>query len=338
MRRSSITEPEEISKVELEYIKWKNLQGISLENEELYVVVLPRLGGKIASLKYKKKDFEVAAQYGGEEYKIPGKDPVFSEYDASGLDDAFPNIVGACVTQGQRQWKYPDHGEVWSSAFQHEIVGEQIILKFASRTLPYTYEKKISLKGSQVQIYYEIKNPGDIPFPCLWAFHGLVRYEEDMELIYGKEADSFENVLDSPELGKIGRRIPFRNQEYDFSRVPKRGSGTMVKYYADRKIHTGRCGYRYPSQGVECILEYDTKELPYLGVWITAGGFRGDYNCAMEPANGYYDDIRTAKENHSLYLLKKGKPLVFHMNIRLTEIKTGGQAWKTEVFQYGKKR
>lgn len=93
----------------------------------------------------------------------------------------------------------------------------------------------------------------------------------------------------------------------------------MVKYYADQKVKTGFCGYCYPSQGLRCTFRYDAKKLPYLGLWITAGGFRGDYNCALEPASGYYDSIQKAAENGSLYLLKKEEPLHFSLELALTE-------------------
>lgn len=50
---------------------------------------------------------------------------------------------------------------------------------------------------------------------------------------------------------------------------------------------------------------------------VSAGGFRGDYNCALEPANGYYDDIRIAHRNQSLYYLRKGKPLQFTLELEV---------------------
>lgn len=114
--------------------------------------------------------------------------------------------------------------------------------------------------------------------------------------------------------------LPIRNSEYDFSRVPEKTSKTMVKYYVDEKIGKGFCGYRYPAHGVECTLKYDAKKLPFLGVWVTAGGFRGDYNCALEPSNSYYDDIRIAKHNKTVYLLKRERPLLFELEIRLKNI------------------
>lgn len=44
-----------------------------------------------------------------------------------------------------------------------------------------------------------------MPLPCIWTFHGLFRYEEDMELLYSDEVKNFENVYPSLELGAPGR-------------------------------------------------------------------------------------------------------------------------------------
>lgn len=309
-------------------IQWSNLEGIQMENQALRIVILPQLGGKIASVCYKKKNFELAAQNSKGIYQIPMADAEFSQYDASGLDDAFPNIVETKYRYGNKERKYPDHGEIWSSPFSYEIQNHKVNLFYRSERFGYTYKKIISLEDEKVNLQYEIKNEKDIPFPCLWTFHGLIRYEEDMEFFYPKEVQSFENVLQSQELGAEGRHLPMENGEYDFCRVPLRKSETMVKYYADKKIERGYCGCRYPAQGMECILRYNAKDLPYLGVWITAGGFRGDYNCALEPSNGYYDDIFTAEKNQSLYLLKKEEPLTFHLEILIKELQraeTGGR-------------
>lgn len=303
---------------EITYQKWKNLDGIRLENEWLKVVILPNLGGKVASLYYKKNEFELAAQYPGETYKLPEPGADFSKYDASGLDDIFPSIIKAKAACGEREMLYPDHGEIWSSSFYHKIHGEEVILFYQSKMFSYRYTKRISLVKNQLKLSYEIENESPQPFPCLWVFHGLMRYEKDMELLYPENVRDFENVLDSPELGEAGRHYLPDSTEYNFKKMPD--DGKMVKYYVGHKVEKGLCGYRYPSYGIECLLEYDSARLPYLGVWITTGGYRGDYNCALEPANGYYDDVRIAAENNSICMLRKEKPLVFSITITVRDM------------------
>ena len=72
---------------------------LRLENEKLSVVILPQLGGKIASFYHKDAAFELAAENTLRGYRLPsGPAPSFEDFDASGLDDAFPNI-DACVME-----------------------------------------------------------------------------------------------------------------------------------------------------------------------------------------------------------------------------------------------
>lgn len=304
----------------IDYVKWRNITGIQLENDIISVVVLPSLGGKISSIYHKKNPFELVAQNENGVYKLPTVDADFSQFDTSGIDDAFPSIHQDLVELNGSILSYPDHGEIWSHPLRSYIHGECLVLQFESERFSYTYEKRITLSGQEVQISYRICNLDDEPLPCLWAFHGLMRYEEDMHFIYPDEVKEFVNVFDSKQLGEIGTTFSRNNERYDFSRVPSKGSNTMIKYYVQGKVSNGVCAYYYPSQNMQCLLTYDAEKLPYLGVWITTGGFKGDFNCAIEPSNGFYDTIQTAKDNNALYFLKKREPLEFSLRLSLQEI------------------
>ena len=132
-------------------------------------------------------------------------------------------------------------------------------------------------------------------------------------------AEQFRNVLDSPALGKEGTIYPVKNGHYDFTKVPGAESRSMVKYYVESRISEGYCGFYYPVADISYILQYDGSKLPYLGVWITAGGFQGDYNCALEPTNGFYDSIGRAAENRRLPVLAAGEILEFELSVTLAE-------------------
>lgn len=303
--------------IRISEVRWKNLDGIRLENQTLKVIVLPAPGGKIVSVYDKKAQFELVSQHRQPDYRLPMYGADFSRYDASGLDDAFPNISPGEITVDGRRYCYPDHGEIWTSVFTPEIEGECVRLRYKSERFGYTYEKRLCLRENSLILDYDIRNEREEALPCIWTFHGLVNYEEDMELLYGESVQSFRNVFPGKELGDEGEVYPRKNETYNFERVPAGNSNTMVKYYADGKTGDGWCGYRYPSRRIECRYHYDSEKLPYLGTWITAGGYRGDYNCALEPSNGYYDDVQTAEKNQSLYYLKKGEPLQFRLMIEV---------------------
>ncbi len=294
-------------------------KAVILENGTLKAVILPERGGKTASILYKPKSFELLAQP-KEEYPplAPGMD--FSLGDASGFDDAFPSIDPEAVNVGGKQVAYPDHGEIWTMAMQANLLEDGVLLKGISKLLPYGYQKEIRLDGDKVTYRYTVTHTGGESFPCLWTCHCLMRYEPDMRLSYPKGAEYAENVLESAELGAPGRLHLLTGGTYDFASVPPRESLTMVKYYLQGRIKEGRCGCRYPSQGVTCSMEFDKHALPYLGFWLTAGGYRGEYNCAFEPATSYYDGISRSQATKTVCTLEPGKTLSFSVTLRLCDL------------------
>lgn len=156
-------------------------------------------------------------------------------------------------------------------------------------------------------------NIGEKDFPCLWTMHGLVRYEENMRFLYPQRVESFISAYETKELGMFGKRHSIASSNYDFTKVPKQNSLSCQKYYVDGKVQQGYCGYEYPSSHMRCELIYDKEKLPYFGVWVTAGGFRGDYNCALEPSNGYFDSVETAQKNGACPILHPKEKMEFDM-------------------------
>ncbi len=290
-----------------------------LENDILKVIVLPKRGGKTASILYKPKGFELLSQPKGEyTLLVPGMD--FSKGDASGFDDAFPSIDRETVMVDRKAINYPDHGEIWTMPMAAAMGDNSILLDGQSGILPYRYQKEIRLVGDKVCYHYAISNSGIVSFPCLWACHGLLRYEPDMRLTYPSGMMYAQNVLSSPELGEVGELHTLTGGSYDFSIVPPKESHTMVKYYLQGRCIEGRCGIIYPTQGVACEMEFEHQNLPYLGFWLTAGGYRGDYNCAFEPATGYYDSISKVAESGTAVTLSPGQTLSFSLSYRLSDL------------------
>lgn len=292
---------------------------VRLENETLRVIILPQMGGRIISLFHKEKSFEAAAQPGREAGKsgVPASSYHFAPY-AYGMDDAFPNIDEEDIVWKGRKLHYPDHGEIWRTDCRTYGCGrEWAELTAVSPVFSYCYKKRLSLEGNSLRIHYRIENTGAEELPAIWTWHGLTRYEEDMEILLPEGAERFRNVLDGSILGEEGVIYPLQNEIYDFTGVPRAESHEMVKYYVESHITEGKCGFYYPSADLSCILRYDAEKLPYLGVWITAGGFQGDYNCALEPCNGFYDSIGKAAANKRLPVLAAGENMEFELNILL---------------------
>ena len=286
-----------------------------IENNVLRIEIQPNLGGKITSFYHKEKRFELSAQSNKKTEELPGVCAGFGPY-AFGMDDAFPNIDAEIIDWKGNSISYPDHGEIWAAEFRVMAQSSDCAVLVWESPMGYHYTKTLQLAQNTLRIHYEIKNNSNKELPCFWTWHGLMRYEEDMKVILPKGTTHCRNVLTGPELGDAGTVYPI-DGSYDFTRVPKAESRTMSKFYVEHPVKEGRCGLHYPSWKVTCTMEYDAEKLPYLGFWITAGGFQGDYNCALEPTNGFYDSVSTARKNGKLPILGAGESMCFELAITL---------------------
>ena len=99
-----------------------------LQNDLLTAIILPEHGGKVASLVYRPRSWELLFQNPKGVFRKAQRGDDFSDYEACGFDDAFPTVDACQVQVGERKVLYPDHGELWSAAFTAEPQGETLCL------------------------------------------------------------------------------------------------------------------------------------------------------------------------------------------------------------------
>ena len=294
------------------------MKTIILENDRLKIELLPEMGGKILSFFSKEGNFELAAQP-ARRHPEGAAARKFSDW-AFGMDDTFPSIDAETVEWKGRRLEYPDHGEIWKNGFAlTDQTDQSASLFWKSESFGYSYQKESLLKEEHLTIRYRIVNESENELPCLWTWHGLLRYEQDVEFSLPEEIERFRNVLSDGPLGEAGILYPRKNPVYDFERMPKTNGPCMVKYYGEEPVREGICEAFYPAQGMLLRLSYDAGVLPYLGVWITAGGFQGDYNWAIEPTSGFYDSVSTAEKNKKLKVLGPGEVMEFELTLSLSK-------------------
>ena len=291
--------------------KWHGENAIILQNSYISTVILPNHGGKAASLFYISKEFELLFQNPHKDFKkaVYGSD--FSKFEACGFDDAFPTIDSCEVPINGYSILYPDHGEIWSAVFDYVLDKKSVTLTYDSKILPYRYEKRFMLEQNSLYCNYKIQNTGKFEFPYLWAFHCLVNCEKDMRLIYPSGVTSITNVFNSKSLGKIGNKYHFSEALCELPKDP------MNKFYITGKVQNGTCGYYYPKKDVTALIKFNPSSLPYLGFWCTNGGYRGDINCAFEPATGFYDSALSAYRNKTGSVLYPNETFSFRIVVTL---------------------
>lgn len=154
---------------------------ITCENAHLRIVVVPALGGKIASIYNKALDREFLWTNAGLSLQAL---PPGSEYDPNfygGMDELIPNDIPETI-QGI---DYPDHGELWTAPLEYAVTDEAVMV---FGTLPLSglfYEKTIRLDATRPEIHidYEIRNDADASRQFLWKLHPALRVEAGDRLV-----------------------------------------------------------------------------------------------------------------------------------------------------------
>lgn len=269
--------------MEIREEKYLNAEAFVLENEYIKLVQLKDFGAKIASIFYKEKEREILFQPTKKKYDMPKFGDDFSKYDTSGLDEMLPTI-DTCVYPKSRI-KLQDHGSVWSVPWKNHVSKSGLESQVVLEDLPLKLKRVVSLENRSILLSYTLYNLSEQSQYYLWALHGLMNFNDETELFFSKDIKSIVNVIDF--------------KDYDFNpRILKEyPDKSENKFYFIDELNKGMAGINYLDDKFKLIMEYETSILKYLGVWVTKGGFKGEYNLAIEPATGYYDSLERAFEN-----------------------------------------
>lgn len=270
--------------------RYKDIFAVRVETPRLIAYFLPRNGAKLTSLIDKASGEELLAQAVGEKYKPIGLCDDYVGGECSAFDDMFPTIDPYTPEIGSRKGvSYIDHGEVARSGFSYSIQSDALIMVYASERLNFVYSKRISANpDGSLRVFYEIGNSADDEFEYLWAAHIMIAAKEGGQAVtsYG---GGVETVIMFDDFGKFGKRgdlLPYRAEMTKSAKFDEKGDA--YKLYFTSAAPRGRLGYVYPD-GKTLTLTYDEKKLPYIGIWMNNGHFKGMYSCAPEIASVPYD-------------------------------------------------
>ena len=294
--------------------KYKNVKAIRLETQKYVILVLPTNGGKIASFKNKQTKKEYLLQNPSKKYLCLGKKDGFEKKDCSGFDDMFPTIDEDLQLNGLgKPLKYLDHGEICRSRFKSFIEKDKLVLKFVSKNIGYEYKKTfLEEPNGSLRIEYEITNASKTSLNVLWAGHCLLPIEKGSKLI---PPFSFGEDLDVVYSSSKEYVEPYKTQ-YDanvffFNDFKKNES---VKYYFTNKCKTNKFVYAYSNKD-RFVLEFDSKTLSYVGVWVDFGVVNGSKCIGLEPCSAGYDTVKNASLHGHKTLLKNGEKLTFYLSL-----------------------
>lgn len=256
---------------------------MKLENDEVTVVVLPELGGKIASLVSRATGREWLWRNPHLVYRraAPG-DSYVALHDTGGIDECFPTVASSLG--------FPDHGELYAQAWAvEELREERIVMSARGVRAAYRFRRTLRLgrAAAGVELDYEVENLAERELPFVWCLHPLFAIEPGMG-------------IELPDVTPI--RVPDPRQPEFAPSATKRFAGPLVRGDVALRTADGREALR---------LRFDTAEIPFVGLWQNYAGWSGAntepyFNLALEPSIGDADSLEDAQARGTAALLGAG--------------------------------
>lgn len=283
---------------------YKGLRATVLENEFLQLIFLPDYAYKLISLIKKSTGREFLFQSSSDTLSVPPYGAKFSDYDSSGFDEVIPSIDACPYPDGKYKGvPIPDHGEVWAMPWtsRENAAENSIFSSVTSEKLPYRFDRLLTLSANEISILYTVTNLMEEPFEFIWTPHCLLNCSTHTRLLIPQNLTEVITVEHgSQTLGPWGtlHRYPVATavdgRAIDLAQTRPVTDQNCEKFYFTAKNTAGWAGLEHADNGDKLIYRYDADKVPYLGVWKTQGGYRGDYNLAIEPCTGVYDDLYVA--------------------------------------------
>jgi len=294
---------------------------IVLENSSIKVVIDPNCGGKIRSFVSKKTNTEFLYQDTRKKFSNVG----YSEHDISGFDECFPTVAACRFKTDEGINYYEDHGLLWQRAWDAEVLGDRVVMSKDIPQLKCCFERTCRLEGSgSLMLKYEISNKGDRSLPYIYSAHPLLSVNE-------------QTVLELPDVNRIYMYVASDNSGFSNNtwvdlplendkliKGPFSGKHErFVKFFTEQRS-SGLAAVRRLDVEESLLVQFDTEQLPYLGVFVSEGfdslddgEFKGELLLALEPTTGIGDNLSTCESTGTLRYILPGQEISFWIRLTL---------------------
>ncbi len=209
----------------------------------------------------------------------------------AGLDECLPT-VGACTVDGH---DLPDHGSCWAVPWRQEATEADALRLVADCTaLPLRLERTARLDGAALHLAYRLANHGTGTLPWGWAFHGLLAWRPG-DRIRLPEAVRRVAVAGSRLAKPMDGAVwswPEPRDDLHLDQAELGGGDACAKVFAG-PLATGWAAVE-GDDGQRLSLTWDTAAAPWIGLWITRGGYLGQHGIALEPSTMPCDRLSDA--------------------------------------------
>lgn len=307
----------------------QDFSRVEMKADTFAAEVIPELGGKISSLRYRGVELLQAPL---RNYRMPTPDMGFDESDASGMDECLPSVAPCEIAGPKGKVLVPDHGEFWRLPCTVDAAGDrEARLAAESFMLPLRLERALKLDEGSLRIDYRLENQSEAETPYLWSAHPLFAAEEGDAIVLPDAVTQLTVEGSAHErLGAKGDRVTWpaatlRNDgNTDLSRAgsPEDDIGDKLWCAAPKE---GWAVLERRRAGLRIKVEFDPERIPYLGLWLCYGGWpegqaKRQQCVAIEPCTAPGDSLAEALEKGWARMLGPGQPAVWWMTIGVSEI------------------
>lgn len=261
---------------------------VTLDNGLLRLEVLPEAGAKIRSIVHLPTGTELLWQNPAIKARPV---PPGSSYDdtwSGGWDELFPNDEPA-VINGRA---YPDHGELWTNAWDFEVEGGTLALSTITPVTGCKVEKRLTLASGcpRIHFHHRLTNPGADPVPYLWKLHPALRVEPGDRLLM--PAGRF--ILEPASAGTLEGASPIPgtsqvrlgDRTIDLLEVPPPGRRELYFFYGV-DLQDGWCALYRPQTRLGVGFSFPKDVFPTCWLFASYGGWNDYHVAVLEPCTGY---------------------------------------------------
>ncbi|MBC7263172.1 MAG: DUF5107 domain-containing protein [Chloroflexi bacterium] len=290
--------------MDLSVEKREGFTALAIQSDALRVTVLPELGGKIVNIIDLSSGRDVLWHNPCRPYKWRRLGDRFEDHDFSGFDECLPTI--APCPYPEAPWRgilLPDHGDAWTQAWEWWFEEESLGMRVRGIQLPYVLDRRIALQmGSTLFLSYCLANESPYPLHLTWSAHPLFAVGPGTRILLPVVGQVYVDSSYGGRLGEPGSKHPWpitcdkRGQHTDLSVTPPLEAGWADKLYVTA-LREGWAALYDPSNDYYVLLSFPLDVVPYLGIWLNAGGWPESnpvYHLALEPCTGYPDRLDVA--------------------------------------------
>lgn len=289
-------------------------KSVTLSSDQLSVTVLASRGDRITNVRNVCDGREWLIQARNPTLGVrPEPDTSFTEGDHCGWDEMFPT-VDKCVFPSDPYLgiEVPDHGELWSRPWH--VVEETDVSashRLHSDRFGYTFERSLRIDGATLRCDYRcVVNAGaEAVLPLLWTLHPQFSMMEGTRLELPGERST---VLDTSSPDEI-RGVAWAG-DLVVEREVEPGRDRMIYLHPEDEVDHATL---FDPSGSWLRLTWDRSFAPYLGFWLDHGLYTSARVLAIEPSNGFFDDLGRAWRNEMVTRFVPREPVTWWVEVTL---------------------